>query len=67
MFSSDVWYLSASILLSKTPCYSFDVFVRYNPTLQAVVTVTEELAYEQAKEADKLLSQGVYLGMLSIC
>ncbi|KAJ8452200.1 hypothetical protein Cgig2_006005 [Carnegiea gigantea] len=37
---------------------------RYNPTLQAVVTVTEELAYKQAKEADKLLSQGVYLGPL---
>lgn len=35
---------------------------RYNPTLEAVVTCTEELAQEQAKEADKLLSQGVYLG-----
>ncbi|KAK7358734.1 hypothetical protein VNO77_00672 [Canavalia gladiata] len=37
---------------------------RYNPTLEAVVTFTEELAHEQAKEADKLLSQGVYLGPL---
>lgn len=37
---------------------------RYNPALQAVVTVTEELAYKQAKEADQLLSQGVYLGPL---
>ncbi|GAB4845816.1 hypothetical protein Ancab_039225 [Ancistrocladus abbreviatus] len=37
---------------------------RYNHVLQAVVTVTEELAYQQAKEADKLLSQGVYLGPL---
>ncbi|XP_047156113.1 glutamyl-tRNA(Gln) amidotransferase subunit A isoform X4 [Vigna umbellata] len=37
---------------------------KYNPTLEAVVTCTEELAQEQAKEADKLLSQGVYLGPL---
>lgn len=35
---------------------------RYNPILEAVVTYTEELANKQAKEADKLLSQGVYLG-----
>ncbi|KAJ1404996.1 Amidase signature domain [Sesbania bispinosa] len=37
---------------------------KYNPTLEAVVTYTEDLAYKQAKEADKLLSQGVYLGPL---
>ncbi|XVF08563.1 hypothetical protein REPUB_Repub07fG0014000 [Reevesia pubescens] len=37
---------------------------RYNPVLEAVVTYTEDLAYEQAKEADKLLSKGVYLGPL---
>lgn len=37
---------------------------KYNPTLESVVTYTEELAQEQAKEADKLLSQGVYLGPL---
>ncbi|KAK7369583.1 hypothetical protein VNO80_11624 [Phaseolus coccineus] len=37
---------------------------KYNPTLEAVVICTEELAQEQAKEADKLLSQGVYLGPL---
>ncbi|XP_020233532.1 uncharacterized protein LOC109813702 isoform X2 [Cajanus cajan] len=37
---------------------------KYNPTLEAVVTYTEELAQEQAKEADKLLSNGVYLGPL---
>lgn len=35
---------------------------RYNHALEAVVTYTEELAYKQAKEADKLLAQGVYLG-----
>ena len=40
----------------------FAVCARYNPVLQAVVTVTEELAYQQAKEADHLLSNGVYLG-----
>ncbi|KAL6280779.1 hypothetical protein ACE6H2_017660 [Prunus campanulata] len=37
---------------------------RYNHALEAVVTYTEELAYKQAKEADKLLAQGVYLGPL---
>ncbi|XVF49479.1 hypothetical protein PTKIN_Ptkin04bG0016100 [Pterospermum kingtungense] len=37
---------------------------RYNPVLEAVVTYTEDLAYKQAKEADKLLSKGVYLGTL---
>ncbi|KAG6516178.1 hypothetical protein ZIOFF_026627 [Zingiber officinale] len=35
---------------------------RYNPVLEAVITLTEELAYRQAEEADKLLAQGVYLG-----
>ncbi|KAK9115213.1 hypothetical protein Syun_022010 [Stephania yunnanensis] len=35
----------------------------YDPTLKAVVvTCTEELAYQQAKEADNLLQKGVYLG-----
>ncbi|KAB2000272.1 hypothetical protein ES319_D12G221000v1 [Gossypium barbadense] len=37
---------------------------RYNPVLESVVTYTEDLAYQQAKEADKLLSQGVHLGPL---
>ncbi|XP_021905647.1 uncharacterized protein LOC110820477 isoform X2 [Carica papaya] len=37
---------------------------RYNPVLEAVVTYTEELAYWQAEEADKLLAQGIYLGPL---
>ncbi|GAB2213443.1 hypothetical protein Drorol1_Dr00021486 [Drosera rotundifolia] len=37
---------------------------RYDPVLEAVVTVTEELAWKQAKEANDLLSQGVYLGPL---
>ncbi|GFZ17286.1 amidase family protein [Actinidia rufa] len=37
---------------------------RYNPVLEAVVTCTEELAYEQAKEADELLARGTYLGPL---
>ncbi|QHO02281.1 Glutamyl-tRNA(Gln) amidotransferase subunit A [Arachis hypogaea] len=37
---------------------------RYNPVLEAVITFTEELAHKQAKEADELLSQGVYLGPL---
>ncbi|KAL9422846.1 hypothetical protein AB3S75_035016 [Citrus x aurantiifolia] len=37
---------------------------RYNPALEAVVTYTDELAYQQAKEADELLAQGKYLGPL---
>ncbi|KAK9278496.1 hypothetical protein L1049_028062 [Liquidambar formosana] len=37
---------------------------RYNLVLESVVSYTEELAYKQAKEADKLLAQGVYLGPL---
>ncbi|KAK9080588.1 hypothetical protein SSX86_000346 [Deinandra increscens subsp. villosa] len=37
---------------------------RYNPVLEAVITVTEDLAYKQAKQADQLLAQGVDLGPL---
>ncbi|CAK8579073.1 unnamed protein product [Lathyrus sativus] len=37
---------------------------KYGPILESVVTYTEELANKQAKEADELLSQGVYLGPL---
>ncbi|XP_073122865.1 uncharacterized protein [Henckelia pumila] len=37
---------------------------RYGPVLEAVVTITEELALKQAKQADKLLAQGIYLGPL---
>ncbi|KAI6675796.1 hypothetical protein NL676_003702 [Syzygium grande] len=37
---------------------------RYNGILEAVVSYTEELAYAQAKRADELLAQGVYLGPL---
>ncbi|KAK3042455.1 hypothetical protein RJ639_000179, partial [Escallonia herrerae] len=37
---------------------------RYSHVLESVVTVTEELAYKQAKEADQLLAKGVYLGPL---
>ncbi|XP_040985923.1 glutamyl-tRNA(Gln) amidotransferase subunit A isoform X1 [Juglans microcarpa x Juglans regia] len=37
---------------------------RYNHVLEAVVSYTEELAYKQAREADALLAQGVYLGPL---
>lgn len=35
---------------------------RYNGALEAVVSYTDDLAYKQAKEADELLSRGVYLG-----
>ncbi|KAD4385906.1 hypothetical protein E3N88_26075 [Mikania micrantha] len=37
---------------------------RYNPVLEAVITITEDLAYKQAKQADQLLAQGVDLGPL---
>ncbi|KAK1407130.1 hypothetical protein QVD17_38741 [Tagetes erecta] len=37
---------------------------RYNPVLEAVITITEDLAYKQAKHADQLLAQGVDLGPL---
>lgn len=40
---------------------------RYNPILEAVITLTEELAYRQAEDADKLLAQGVYLGKAYFC
>jgi len=35
--------------------------------LEAVVTCTEELAYKQAKEADDLLMEGVYMGNSLFC
>ncbi|KAJ3671784.1 hypothetical protein LUZ60_007863 [Juncus effusus] len=45
-----------------------DIFLqrlkRYNPVLEAVITFTEELAYNQSKQADELLAQGKYLGPL---
>ncbi|XP_020254429.1 uncharacterized protein LOC109831506 isoform X1 [Asparagus officinalis] len=45
-----------------------DIFLqrlkRYNHVLEAVITYTEELAHSQAKEADRLLEQGIYLGPL---
>ncbi|KAG6388422.1 hypothetical protein SASPL_149848 [Salvia splendens] len=37
---------------------------RYGPVLESVITITEELAYEQARKADQLLAQGKYLGPL---
>uniref|UniRef100_A0A0D9XSP9 Amidase domain-containing protein n=1 Tax=Leersia perrieri TaxID=77586 RepID=A0A0D9XSP9_9ORYZ len=45
-----------------------DVFLRrlrrYGPVIESVITVTDDLAYKQAKEADDLLEQGKYLGPL---
>ncbi|OVA09732.1 Amidase [Macleaya cordata] len=37
---------------------------RHDRALEAVVSYTEDLAFKQAKEADHLLDQGVYLGPL---
>lgn len=37
---------------------------RYDPTLECVITFTDELAQEQAAAADALLANGSYLGPL---
>lgn len=37
---------------------------RYNPTLQCAITITEDLAIEQAKRADADLAAGNYRGIL---
>ncbi|KAK9151068.1 hypothetical protein Syun_009377 [Stephania yunnanensis] len=48
---------------SKEKNISWIATTKYDPTLKTVVvTCTEELAYQQAKEADNLLQKGVYLG-----
>ncbi|GJN25450.1 hypothetical protein PR202_gb13277 [Eleusine coracana subsp. coracana] len=44
--------------------YNKYIHVRYNPVLESVITITEDLAYKQAKRADDLLAQGKYLGPL---
>lgn len=45
-----------------------EIFLRrmkkYDHALEAVISYTEELAFKQAKRADDLLNQGVYLGPL---
>eukprot|EP00262_Sarcandra_glabra_P015910 TRINITY_DN5013_c0_g2_i1.p1 TRINITY_DN5013_c0_g2~~TRINITY_DN5013_c0_g2_i1.p1 ORF type:complete len:458 (-),score=81.37 TRINITY_DN5013_c0_g2_i1:29-1369(-) len=45
-----------------------DIFLhrleRYNRVLEVVISYTKDLAYKQAKKADDLLDQGVYLGPL---
>ena len=40
------------------------VCCRYDPTLECVITFTDELALEQATAADALLAKGTYLGPL---
>ena len=37
---------------------------RYGPQLECVITLTRELAIEQAKRADVLIKNGKYLGPL---
>ncbi|BBH03578.1 Amidase family protein [Prunus dulcis] len=56
----DIAFMSVRLVMLLMHCGK----TRYNHALEAVVTYTEELAYKQAKEADKLLAQGVYLGPL---
>lgn len=35
---------------------------RYGPVLESVITITEDLAFQQAKEADQVLAKGKYMG-----
>ena len=44
--------------------FYLDRISRYDDTLKAVITVTEELAMEQAARADEEISQGIYRGPL---
>ncbi len=37
---------------------------RYDPTLECIITFTDELAQQQAAAADALLAKGIYLGPL---
>ncbi len=37
---------------------------RYDPTLECVITFTDDLAQQQAAAADALLAKGTYLGPL---
>ena len=37
---------------------------RFGPQLECVITLTRELAIEQAKRADELIKNGKYLGPL---
>ena len=41
-----------------------DRLKRYGPKLECVVTLTEDLAFEQAKRADREISEGIYRGPL---
>jgi Asp-tRNA(Asn)/Glu-tRNA(Gln) amidotransferase A subunit family amidase len=49
--------------LELTTMY-LDRLKRYGPTLECVVTLTEELALNQARRADKFIKTGRYLGPL---
>lgn len=37
---------------------------KYNPTLECTISITEEMAIEQAKKLDKELAEGTYRGVL---
>ncbi len=44
--------------------FFLDRLKKYSPTIQSVITLTEELALEQAKKADAEIAAGKYRGML---
>ena len=51
----------SSLQLTK---FIIDRLKKYGDTLQCVINLTEEIAFQEAKAADSLLAKGVYLGPL---
>jgi aspartyl-tRNA(Asn)/glutamyl-tRNA(Gln) amidotransferase subunit A len=54
--------------ISSVECtrYFLDRIDRLNPTINAFITVTHDLALQQAQEADKLIAQGVQKPLLGV-
>jgi len=44
--------------------FFLDRLKKHGPTLECVITLTEELAFKQAEQADKEISKGKYRGLL---
>lgn len=55
---------SRKISSTELTRFFIDRLKRYGDTLQCVVTITEEMALEQAKIADREIAQGKWRGML---
>ncbi|MCD7455125.1 hypothetical protein HAX54_027066 [Datura stramonium] len=50
--------LKEKLITSEELTAIFEQIKRYGPVLESVITITEELAFQQAKEADQLLTKG---------